>query len=160
MAEPGEGPFDDPAFGEAFEALGARFTLHNLDLKGKVFRQFAQLFARIATIGPEPPQAREGHRQGGHQPTGDFAVLIVGFGHERLRIQHQAECIHDEVAFAPFDAFGCIVTTHPPLAVVFTDWLSMLAPLGVRSRLRLLRTRSRKLLFNVCHIPVLRRVLK
>ncbi len=60
MAEPGEGPFDDPAFGEAFEALGARFTLHNLDLKGKVFRQFAQLFASIATIGPEPPQAREG----------------------------------------------------------------------------------------------------
>ena len=52
--------------------------------------------------------------------------------HEPLR-QEQPGGIHYYVALAPRYLLARVVAPRPPFSVVFTDWLSMLAALGVAS---------------------------
>jgi hypothetical protein len=48
------------------------------------------------------------------------------------------------MAFAAVDLLAGIITAPPPFSAVFTDWLSMMAALGLTSRPSSCRTMPRK----------------
>ena len=53
-----------------------------------------------------------------------------------------------------------VITAGPPFSVVFTDWLSMIAALGVASRLATSRTRTRKASSTRSQVPSFRHFRK
>ena len=44
--------------------------------------------------------------------------------------KEQSKGVYEDVSLATTDFLARIVTTRPPLSVVFTDWLSMMPALG------------------------------
>ena len=62
------------------------------------------------------------------------AVSILDVGRMHRHCQQQALGIHHYVALAPLHLLACVVTPWPPFSAVFTDWLSMIAALGLVRR--------------------------
>src|SRR5215207_6631243 len=58
--------------------------------------------------------------------------------------QQQPQGIHDDVALPALHLLASVEPTGPPFSVVWTDWLSITAALGVASRPSDCLTRSRK----------------
>ncbi len=86
-------------------------------------------------------QAGELLGQMAQHEAGAIAVLDIGRVDDDL--EQQPLRIHGDVAFASLHFFAAVVAARPPLCVVFTDWLSMLAALGVASRPARRRSASR-----------------
>ena len=74
---------------------------------------------------------------------GTVAVLNVGRVNDHT--QQQTDRIDQNMPFPAFYLFARIVTTRPPFSVVFTDWLSIIAALGVGSRPACRRVCSRRM---------------
>ena len=74
--------------------------------------------------------------------------------------QQQALGIHHYVALAPLHLLACVVTPWPPFSAVFTDWLSMIAALGLVRRPPDWRVRDRKVSWALCQVPSRRQVRK
>jgi hypothetical protein len=72
---------------------------------------------------------------------GTVAVLDVGGVDDHG--EDEAERVDDYVTLASADFFARIVTADPPFDVVFTDWLSIIAADGIRSRPSVCRTSPR-----------------
>jgi hypothetical protein len=47
--------------------------------------------------------------------------------------QEQPHGVYHYVPFAPRHLLASVIATRPPFSVVFTDWLSIMAALGVGS---------------------------
>ena len=67
--------------------------------------------------------------------------------------QQQSHGVHHDVPLASGYPFASVVTPRPPFSVVFTDWLSMIAALGVASRPATSRTRTRKASSTRSQVP-------
>ena len=74
--------------------------------------------------------------------------------------QEQSGGVHYDVALASGHLFAGVVAARPPFSVVFTDWLSMIAPLGVASRPSLSRTMGRSASSTRSQVPSLRHFRK
>jgi len=57
---------------------------------------------------------------------------------------NETQGVDDQMAFPSIDLLASIVSPKPPFSVVFTDWLSMMAALGVGCRPQAFRTCSRR----------------
>jgi hypothetical protein len=75
-------------------------------------------------------------------------------------LQDQPIRVDEQVALAPLDLLTAIKAASPPFCVVFTDWLSMIAALGVGLRPAFTRTASRKALCIRLQVPSLRHLRK
>jgi hypothetical protein len=67
--------------------------------------------------------------------------------------QKQSQSINYDMALATCNLLTCIIATRPPFSVVFTDWLSMMAALGVGSLPSASRTLGRKVSWMRSHVP-------
>ena len=67
--------------------------------------------------------------------------------------QQQSHGVHHDVPLASGYPFASVVTPRPPFSVVFADWLSMIAALGVASRPATSRTRTRKASSTRSQVP-------
>ena len=114
--------------------------------------------ARVPSIGPDDPQPWEPAQQLGQHQLG--AVPVLDAGSMNHHIQEQAHGVHYDVAFASGNPFTGIITPRPPFSVVFTDWLSMMAPLGVASRPAASLTRTRNASSTPSHVPLSRHFRK
>ena len=98
---------------------------------GEVFDPSNEL-ACISPIGPYQREPVEMVFQTFEHKFCAVAVLNTCFmdynGH------HQCECIYDQLAFPSVYFLARIISAKPPFSVVFTDWLSMMAALGLSSR--------------------------
>ena len=94
---------------------------------------------------------------GQHQP-GSVPVLDTGSMHHHR--EEQSRGVHYDVALASRHFFACVIAPRPPFSVVFTDWLSMIAPLGVASRPSLSRTMGRSASSTRSQVPSLRHLRK
>ena len=74
--------------------------------------------------------------------------------------EEQSRGVHYDVALASRHFFACVIAARPPFSVVFTDWLSMMAPLGVASRPSLSRTMGRSASSTRSQVPSLRHFRK
>ena len=85
-----------------------------------------------------------------NQPCPVSILDVSGVDHDS---QQQPYGIHDDVAFATGHLLTSIITTRPPFSVVFTDWLSMMAALGVGSLPSKRRTFGRSASWTRSHVP-------
>jgi hypothetical protein len=136
--EPCDRAFNDPALGfdnEAFSVISAPDDLH---------RQAAHR-AGGAILKPRPgvgavreqlAQERELPEQGGQQENPAVTVLNVSRGHQR--VQHQPECVDQDVALLAVDQLAGIkavrVDGRAPFSALFTLWLSITQAVGLASR--------------------------
>ena len=89
----------------------------------------------------------------GSIPVGDVGSMDDKF-------EDESQGIDDQMAFAAIEAFPSVVAAGPPFSVVLTDWLSMIAPLGWRSRPARSLTSSRKPWLSRSKIPASRHCRK
>ena len=85
-------------------------------------------------------------------------ILHIGGGDDPL--EHEALRVDPERALAPLPLRVRVVAARPPLCPVLTDWLSRMAALGVASRPRGRRGRSRSAVWIVSPVPSLRQMRK
>ena len=156
--KPSKGSFDDPAVRQEFETLHVVASFDNLQNPTAQLLRPLDQFSRIAAIGPNEFQAGEEPHEFCEQQFGAVAVLNI------RRVDHDADQepqgVHGQVALAAFYFLPRVIAANPFFSVVFTDWLSMIAALGLASRPASLRTSSRSRSWSFCHVPSLRKQRK
>jgi hypothetical protein len=136
--EPANGPLDNPAQGFNDEALGMIGTSDNFDHQvwHGVGDTMVEDRPRVSAVGEQLAEERELPEQSGQQQDATVAVLNVGAGHQC--VQHQAECINQDMALFAIDQLAGIeamrVGPKPPFSALFTLWLSRMQTVGLASR--------------------------
>ena len=107
--QPAEGALDDPAASQYFEAFGgvgafddvdSQFGTETLDPVGKGL-------AGVATIHPQDAQPSEPAQDAAQKHLGSITFGGVGWGHGDA--EHQSQSIHQQMAFAAFDALAGVI---------------------------------------------------
>ena len=83
----------------------------------------------IACIGPDQSQMGKPPYHFVYDQLRSISVLNISRMHHHG--QQQPYGIHYDVSLSTVDLLAGIIATRPPFSVVFTDWLSMMAALGV-----------------------------
>lgn len=78
-------------------------------------------------LEPRQPTAQRRQQRAGADPIRLVGGMDVCFAQQALRIDQQ-------MALAPAHVLAAVVAARPPFSVVFVDWLSRIAALGVGSR--------------------------
>ena len=139
LAQPGKSAFDHPAFGQEHEAMQVR-AFDDLQYPVAELSGPRDELACITAVGPDQRQSRETAGQFLQNQLGSITVLDARrMHHDR---HHQTERIHHQMAFSAHYLLARIVTSVPPFEAVLTDWLSIIAALGLGWRPALIRTRS------------------
>jgi hypothetical protein len=136
--EPADGPLDNPAHGFDHESLGMVGPCDDFD---------RQVWHGIGGAVPEDRPSigfvceqllkeRELSEQAGQQQDATVAILNVSGCHQR--VQHQAECINQDMALLALDQLAGIepmwIDASPPFSALFTLWLSTMQAVGLASR--------------------------
>ena len=114
--------------------------------------------AAVGPIGPDHLQSVVATHQAFQYQPSTVAILNVGGMHYRR--QQQPQSIHHNVTFASLYPLARVVTSRPPFSVVFTDWLSMTAALGLAARPWDCRRLERRASLALCQVLSLRQVRK
>ena len=119
-------PIHLDSFRDPHTADAAPGMLHNLDLPTEGgFDPLAKAAFLVSAIGPDELHAREAASKWLKQQFATVMILDVGLMHQYL--QQKPVGIDEHMTLAPFHAFAAIIAAPPPLWLVFTDWLSMMA---------------------------------
>jgi hypothetical protein len=86
----------------------------------------------VRTVGPDELQSGEAALERLQEMLAALLILDVGLMHQH--VQDQAQSVDEQMPLAPFHPLAAIIAAPPPISLVFTDWLSMMAALGVGSR--------------------------
>src|SRR6266568_3132692 len=150
--EPGEGALDHPTLWQHVEALGGG-VLGNGDEKA-IAERLAGGFdhrAGIAAVGVEDGQAGDDTLEPGQQRHGAGPVLNIGRVGQNG--EQESERIDHDVALAASHLLAGIPAARPPLSVVLTLWLSMIAADGLASRPSASRAAMRRTCSISSHTP-------
>jgi hypothetical protein len=136
VADPGEGAFDDPAFGQDDEAVQVA-ALDDLHMPAAGLGDGGgHLWALIAAVGDDALDEGERAARDTQQVAGSVAVLHVGPMHDDA--QQETERVDQDVALAARDLLARIealrVDPSPPFCAALALWLSMIAVVGLASR--------------------------
>jgi hypothetical protein len=74
--------------------------------------------------------------------------------------EDHSERVDDEMTFSSVDFLARVISAEPPFSVVLTDWLSMMAALGVGFRPSWRRTCARKVSWMCFQTPATRKSRK
>src|SRR5207249_9062221 len=110
----------------------------------------------VSAISPDQFEPRETPLERSEQVFAPVMVLNTGLMYQL--VQDQAVGIYQDMALAAFDLLAAIVAAPPPFWLVFTDWLSIIAALGVGSRPCFTRTCSRRAVWMRSQVPSVRHV--
>jgi len=142
--KPADGRFDNPAHGFDHESLGMVGPCDDFD------RQVWHCIGGavpddrpgIGFVCEQLLKERDLSEQAGQQQDAAVAILNVGGCHQR--VQHQAQCINQDMALLALDQFAGIepmwIDARPPLSALFTLWLSTMQAVGLASRSACSRT--------------------
>jgi hypothetical protein len=123
-AEPSEGSFNNPAFGQDHESLGVIGTLDDFSFQmrqhaGQSLVEFASL---IAAVGEELFQERKHPEQGRHDENAAIAILNIGRMDDGMK--QQAQRIYENVPLLTLDFLAGIVAGRiaagPPFSALLT----------------------------------------
>ena len=135
-SEPREGPLDDPAPPDDFEAALLVRALDDLEIDPLRGQIGSELVSPIAAIGKHMLDE-------GEQPAGLFnkvrgTVPVLDVCRDCLDAEQQAYRIGNGVAFDAFDLFARVIANRIPAAapfsVAFTACVSIMAAVGEASR--------------------------
>ena len=130
--KPGKRPLHDPTMRDDLEALRLRPPRHHLHHPAEPSLYGLHKAASVAAVYPDPRQAREPplhSRQ--HHPR---AVAVLNVRRMHSNGEQPPEGIYGDMPLATLDLLARIVAAFPPFSVVLTDWLSIMAALGLVSR--------------------------
>ena len=157
-AEPSQRALHHPSAGQYFELVAVRVPPHHLQQPPSGGPGPCRQTPGIGCVGPDYLETREASHQFGQYQPGPVPVLDVGCVNDHG--QEQPSSIHYDVALASRHLLARVIAARPPFSVVFTDWLSMMAPLGVASRPSLSRTMGRSASSTRSQVPSVRHFLK
>jgi len=150
--EPSKGSFDDPSFGQDGKSFNVVAALDDFQRTTQsLFCPFNQL-AGIAAVRPNEREAAKALAQVFKDQLGSVAILNGGLVDDHG--DNEPEGVNDNVPLSSVNFLSGIVSAKPPFSVVLTDWLSMMAALGVGSRPQALRTCSRRRSWILVQTPV------
>lgn len=118
MIEPTKGAFHDPAPVLDFKTLLVIAAQDDFNVDTEL-RRTVNKSTTIGGVSPDFLQTRIGSRQCIDEPARNRAILPVRFGDKGF--EHQTFGIDNQVTFASFDVFACVVTSAAPFSVVLTD---------------------------------------
>ena len=115
--QPAESSFHHPAAGQHFEALHVIRALDDLDfqLAAAGADPLRKRRATVATVHPEQLQPGQPGQRALEQGFG--SVALGGVSGRDQHAQHQAQCVHQQMALAAFDLFGGVVTHRAAVGV-------------------------------------------
>ena len=136
--EPADGTLDNPAHGFDHKASGVVRPPDDFDHQTRhdVGDRIEEDRSAVGAVREQLPQERELSEQGGQQQNAAIAVLNVSGRHQH--VQHQAECINQDMTLLAFDQLAGIeavwIDAGPPFSALFTLWLSTIQAVGLASR--------------------------
>ena len=133
-AHPGESALHHPAPGQHLKAVAVPRAPHYPQSPTRQCRHPLDQLSGLAAIRPDQAQPGKPSGQLANDQLGPIPVLHIGWVHHHP--QQQSLGIHHNMPFAAFHLLACVVPPRPPFSVVFTHWLSMMAPLGLGWRPR------------------------
>src|SRR5438093_9015129 len=153
--QPGKGSLHNPTLGQDHKVM----KVHRLEY-GCQQPVTAALhpvgYGRIGAVGPKDAQPRQASPHLLQQGLGRIAILHIGGEHRQS--PDQAQRIDEQMPLAASDFFPASYPRSPPASVVLTDWLSMMAALGVGSRPSTCRTSTRSRAWICSSRPASRQV--
>ncbi len=127
-AEPRECSFDHPSSRQHLKTVAVPGALDNLECP--------------ACQGPDPlDQLRP------------IPILDIGRMYHHHHRQQQPHGIYNDMSLSTVDLLASVIATRPPFSVVLTDWLSMIAALGVWFLPSACRTLTRRASLARSHVP-------
>ena len=135
-ADPAEGAFNDPAFGENHEAVQVR-AFHDLQCPGPgAPDQVGHFRAGVATISDDALD--EGEPLAGLAEQRLRPVPVLNVGGVNIDVQEQAKRVDEDVALAPEDLLTRVIAGRikraPPFNAPLALCASMIAVVGLASR--------------------------
>ncbi len=140
-AEPGQCAFHHPPARQHLELMTVLAPAHHPQQPSSSRPSPRHQPAGVGCVSPDYLEPGEPAQQLGHHQPGPVPVLNVGGVNDHG--QDQTRGVHYYVALASRHPLARVIAARPPFSVVFTDWPSMMAPLGVASRPSLSRTMGR-----------------
>ena len=136
--EPGDGAFHDPALGfddTAFGMIGA-FDDFNRQATHGFGCAILKDRSGVGTVSEQLAQERELPKQCRKQQNTAVAILNIGGSYQR--VQHEAQCVDQNVTLLALDQLAGIeamrVDARPPFSALFTLGLSITQAVGLASR--------------------------
>ena len=105
----------------------------------------------IASIGPDQPHAGKPPYQFIDDQLRPIPILDIGRMHHHR--QQQPHGIYYDMSLSTVDLLASVIATRPPFSVVLTDWLSIIAALGVGFLPSACRTLTRRASLARSHVP-------
>ena len=157
-AEPSQRAFHHPSARQHLESVAVGIPPHHLQQPSTGGPGPRYQLPGVGGVSPDYLEPWEVSQQFGQHEPGSVPVLDVGCVNHHS--QEQPSGIHYNVALASRHLFACVIAARPPFSVVLTDWLSIMAPLGVASRPSLSRTMARSASSTCSQVPSVRQFLK
>ena len=149
--QPAKGAFHDPSPRQYLKVVAVRRTLDDLQEPTTECSGPLHKMSSITPIGPDQLESRKSPHKLRKHKFGSIAVLDIRSMDDNG--QKQSQSVYDDMALASRDLLARIVSTRPPFSVVLTDWLSMMAALGVGSRPSASRTLGRSASWMRSQLP-------
>ena len=128
-SEPCQCSFNDPSSRQHLKMMSVSRTPHNLQHPARYGHHPINQLTGVSSVRPYQSQVRKPSYQLMYDQLCAISVLDVSrVNHDG---QQQSYGVHDDVTLATHHLLTSIIATRPPFSVVFTDWLSMMAALGV-----------------------------
>ena len=128
-AEPRECSLDHPSSGQYLKLMAVPGTFHNFKRPACQGPDPLDQLSAIACIGPDQSQTGKPPYHFVYDQLRSISVLNISRMYHHG--QQQPYGIHYDVSLSTVDLLASIIATRPSFSVVFTDWLSMMAALGV-----------------------------
>jgi hypothetical protein len=156
--KPGQGALHYPPPRQHLKLVAVQRTLDDLKQPATEGACPLHKLSSISPVGPNQLEPRESPHQFRKHQLGSITVLDVGsVDHYR---KQQSQGIHHNMALTARHLLARVVAARPPFSVVFTDWLSMIAALGVGSRPSISRTLGCKVSWMCSQVPSKRHLRK
>ena len=128
-AQPSQRSFYYPSFGQHFELMTSSRTFDDFQQPAGVGLDPVNQLPSVSRVGPDQLEPRGSPDQPVQDQFGSMPILdISGLDYDSQQHSHG---VYDDMPFASRHLLARIIAARPPFPVVFTDWLSMMAALGV-----------------------------
>ena len=150
-AQPRHRSFYYPSFGQHFELMTSSRTFDDFQQPAGMGLDPVNQLPSVSRVGPDQLEPRGSPDQPVQDQFGSMPILDIG-GLDYDSQQH-SHGVYDDMPFASHHLLARIIAARPPFPVVFTDWMSMMAALGVGCLPSACRTLGRSISGTRSQVP-------
>ena len=150
-SQPRKCSLNHPSARQYVELVAIPGTPHDFKRPSRQLPHPLDQFSRVARVSPDQSHTLKPTFQLAYDQL--RAVSVLNIGRMRHHVQQQPRGVHYDVSLSTIYLLACVVAARPPFSVVFTDWLSMIAALGVGLLPSASRTAGRNVSWTRSHVP-------